>query len=369
MPLRILHVSDDPLPDARVEKMAYLSKRKGWETFFAGPACNGFALGENVFDSVSLIFLSRHQRLGMRLGFLPYFQWVKRKLKKAISLVRPDIIHAHNVFSAKMACDSGYSFVFDDHEFFSLEKRSDTETGDLSDRTVGKYESWLWSRWEHDVSSEAPVITVSDGIADAYKNLGANVFVVPNYPSIYESSKAYFPEEKNHAFTAVYLGDDISTCRRPYRDMRGVINVFKELASINLVVIGDKNLHSEDPISSTGYIHHLKLYDVMSRFHVGLLPWKRHWFHEFANPNKPYMYAHASLAVIVTSSLQNVVKAFEGRARTIDDFSELKDVLLEFSQNVEATIKEGKNNKRYASDNFVFERYESKVMEAYKKAV
>ena len=189
--LKVLHVSDDPLPDARIERMAYLSKMKGWETFFAGPLRNGFALGDDVLDGVHPIPWNRY----VRLGFLPHFQWVKRKLVKTIKLVRPDVIHAHNVFAAKMVQDLGHPFVFDDHELVSMEKRSDVAFGDLSDRTAGKYEAWLWGRWERELSLKAPVITVSDGIAEFYGKLGADVFTVPNYPSLYELSRAHFSEE------------------------------------------------------------------------------------------------------------------------------------------------------------------------------
>jgi hypothetical protein len=360
---KVLHVSDNPLPDARVEKMAYLSKKKGCETFFAGPLCNSFALSENVFDRTYCV--PRNPRA--RLGLPPNFQWVKRRLQRIIKSVMPDVIHAHNVFSAKMVCNSGYPFVFDDHEHVSLEKKSDTELGDLSDQTVGRYETWLWSRWEHELSSKVPIITVSDSIAEFYAKLRANVFTVPNYPSLFELSKAHFSEERSRFFTAVYLGNDVASSHKPYRDVKGIVNVFKEL-NFRFVVIGDKALSSEGSILSKGYINHSKLYDVISIFHVVLLPWKKHWFHKYANPNKPYIYAHSGLVTIVTSSMQNVIRAFNGRARTIENLSDLKEVLSELSQDVEGTIREGRNIKQFACDNLFFERYENKVMEAYEKA-
>jgi len=363
--LRVLHVSDNSLPDARVEKMAYLSKKRDWETFFAGPGFDSFSLGESVFDGLFFMPWNRY----VRLGFPPYFQWVKRKLKKIINMVKPDVIHAHDVFSAKMVCDLGYPFVFDDHEFASLEKKSDVEweRNDLSDRTVGRYEVWRWSRWERELSLRAPVITVSHDIAEFYAKLGAKVFTVPNYPSLFELSKVHLSKEKNESFTAVYLGNDISASHSPYRDVKGIINVFEELG-FRLVVIGDTKLSSKGMIVSKDYIPHLRLYDVMSQYHVGLLPWKKHWFHKYANPNKPYMYAHSGMVVVVTSSLRNVVRAFEGRARTIEDYSDLKEILLELSQGMDAVLKEGKDNREYALNNLVFECYEREVMEAYKNA-
>jgi len=361
--LRVLHVSDDPLPDARVEKMAYLSKKMGCETFFAGPLRDGFALPERVFDEMHFVRWNRY----VRLGLPPHYQWVRRRLQKAIRSVRPDIIHAHNVFSARMVHDLGYPFVYDDHELVSMEKLSDVAQGVLYDRAVGKYEAWLWSRWEHQLSSRAPVITVSDGIARFYARWGASVFTVPNFPSLVEVSRAHLSEEKSNLFSVVYLGDDITASHKPYRDVRGIVDIFRG-TDLRLAVIGDRNLRSEGPVLSRGYIEHSNLYDVISGYHVGLLPWKKHWFHRYANPNKPYIYAHSGVVVVATSSLQNVVEAFEGRARTIENFTDLKELLLELSRDVEGTIREGEDTRTYALNNLLFEHYESNVIEAYKKA-
>jgi len=363
--LKVLHISDNSLPDSRVEKMAYLSRKRDWATFFAGPGFSYFALGGNVFDSLFFVPWDRYTRL----GFPPYFFWIKRKVKKIVDYVKPDVIHAHNIFAAKMICDMGYPFVFDDHELASMEKKStvDWELNDLSDRTVGRYEVWNWSRWERKLSLEAPVITVSDGIAEYYTKLGARTFVVPNYPSAFELSNARLHEEKDKIFTVVYLGSDISAPLGPYRDVRGITDVFKELG-IRLVVIGDVRLSSNGVVVSENYIPHLGLYHAMSKYHVGLLPWKKHWFHRYANPNKPYMYTHSGMVVIVTASLRNVIMALGKRARTIEDYSDLKETLLGLSQDVSPVLTEGENNKKFAGKYLLLDRYEDQVVEAYKNA-
>ena len=363
--MKVLHVIDTSLPDARVEKMAYLSKKRGWDTFFAGPAYNSFALGENVFTSLHIIPWNRYARLGIQ----PYFYSIKRKLRRIVSREKPDIIHAHNIFSAKMICDLGFPFVFDDHELVSLEKKSDVEWGrsGIADGVSGRYEVWRWSTWEREVSLRAPIVTVSDSIAEFYRSYGDKVFVMPNYPSLFELSKTRVSKEKDETFTAVYLGNDISTSFRPYRNIKGLAKVFKG-SSIRLVVIGDVKLSSKGMIISKGYIPHLRLYDVMSKYHVGLLPWKKHWFHKYANPNKPYIYCHAGMIVLVTSSLQNVVEALDGRAKIIEDYTDLKETLVRLSQDIDMVLKEGKDNKEYAQNHLVFEHYEKNVMEAYKNA-
>lgn len=363
---KVLHVSDAPLPDERVERMAYLSKKKNWKTFFAGPGFSDFALGNRVFEDLYYVPWNSYARIGLE----PHFHWVRRKLKKIVDMIKPDIIHAHNLFSAKMICNFGHSFVFDDHELASFERRSDVEWehSSLVDKIAGRYEVWRWGIWEREISSIVTVITVSESIAEHYHDLGAKTYIVPNYPSEYELSKANFSGKKDKKFTAMYLGKDISSSPRPYRDVSRIVDVFKEVG-IRFVVIGDTKLHSGGPIISLGYIPHMKLYNMMSRYHVGLLPWKKHWFHKYANPNKPYMYAHSGMVVVVTSSLRNVVRAFDGKVRTIEDYSDLKETLLRLSQDMDMVLKEGKDNKEYALNNLVFERHENELMEAYKKAV
>ena len=363
--MKVVHVSDYPLPDVRVERMAYLSNKKGWKVFFAGPSANSFALGENIFHRVYRLPWTRFARLGLQ----PHYGWVRRKLKKIISGIEPDIIHAHNVFSAKMVLSLGYPFVFDDHELVSMEKKSDIGFGDLGDRIAARYERWLWGRWERELAEGAPIVTVSDGIAEHYADQLADVYVVPNYPSLFELGKAHLAEEKELSFTAAYLGKpgDIGSSHRPYRDVQGLLDIFKEL-NLRLVVIGDRSLPSEGPVLSKGFIHHSRLYDVISKFHVGLLPWKKHWFHKYANPNKPYIYAHSGVVVIATSSLRNVIKALGGTARAIDDFSDLKAVLLELSQDLRRTTEEGNNTRMFALGNLCLDHFDNELMDAYKKA-
>lgn len=119
--MKILHVSDTPLPDVRIEKMAYTARRKGWETYFVGPPSAGFALGESSFREVlDVVPWNKWARLGIH----PHYYWVKRKLAKTIASVKPDLVHAHNIFCAKMISELNIPFVFDDHEFYSMEKKA-----------------------------------------------------------------------------------------------------------------------------------------------------------------------------------------------------------------------------------------------------
>ena len=45
-----------------------------------------------------------------------YWESVKRKLAKVLDETRPDIVHAHNIFSARMISEFQVPFVYDDHQ-------------------------------------------------------------------------------------------------------------------------------------------------------------------------------------------------------------------------------------------------------------
>jgi hypothetical protein len=111
--MRILHLLDAPLPQWRTEKCAISAKKNGHSVFFGGPKNLKY---QSIFDKTLEIKWTPSAR-----HLFPY-QWniVKKQMKRVIDEVRPDIIHAHNIFSAKMAMEIGeYPLVYNDHEFWS----------------------------------------------------------------------------------------------------------------------------------------------------------------------------------------------------------------------------------------------------------
>ena len=113
--MRILHLSDSSLPDWRIEKAAISSKNRGYEVYFAGKKISPNY--QSIFEKNFVInWTSR-----ARNKFPVYWSNLKKQMKKIIAEVRPDIIHAHNVFSAKMAKEiDSYPVVYDNHEYWSI---------------------------------------------------------------------------------------------------------------------------------------------------------------------------------------------------------------------------------------------------------
>ena len=112
--MRILHLSDGSLPDWRIEKAAISSKNKGYEVYFAGKKVSESY--KSIFDKNLVIYWNSRTRN----KFPVYWYGLKKQMKRIIDEVRPDIIHAHNVFSAKMAKEiDTYPVVYDNHEYWS----------------------------------------------------------------------------------------------------------------------------------------------------------------------------------------------------------------------------------------------------------
>ena len=113
--MRILHVSHDGLPDWRVEKSALTSSNHGHDVFFAGKKASENYRKDRVFKKIYEIDWTAKAIYGV-----PYYWHAARnQLSKILKQVRPDVVHAHNLFSAKLAQDLGEHFVYDDHESWS----------------------------------------------------------------------------------------------------------------------------------------------------------------------------------------------------------------------------------------------------------
>jgi hypothetical protein len=56
-----------------------------------------------------------------------YWRPIKKQLEKVLKETRPDVIHAHNIFSAKMVPEFGILFVYDGHEYWPIHVKRQSE--------------------------------------------------------------------------------------------------------------------------------------------------------------------------------------------------------------------------------------------------
>ena len=111
-------MSHEGLPDWRVEKSAISASKLGHEVIFAGRK-SPVSYDRKIFLKIYEVNWTAKARLGIPF----YWRTVKKQIEKLIRDVKPDIVHAHNIFSAKMISEFGVPFVYDDHEYWSRSSR------------------------------------------------------------------------------------------------------------------------------------------------------------------------------------------------------------------------------------------------------
>jgi len=378
--LKILHLSHEGLPDWRIEKSAITATKNGHQVIFCGRGSN---YKPSIFQKVYRINWNAKARLGIPI----YWRSVKRQLAKVLDETRPDIVHAHNIFSARMISEFKIPFVYDDHEFWSASSRLLNEMKsnlNHKDKPMGLHHNFLeltmgtrrkilnhyaiklWTKWEKEIVSSTPTITVSETISDEMRKLGTSkLFVVPNFPLLSETG--YIAGPKYHpTLSSVYAGSDgLNIDSYPHRNMTGFTDLFEYNEIGTLTILGWKN-NSTDKVRYKGYLSRQDMFDEMSQHSVGILPWRRHWAHSFVNPNKPYEYIHSGIFVMCSSSVQSVIRTLQDHCSVFEDYDQLVSQLLYFEGHLELLFKKRQESFRFARANIIWEKYEKNILEAYR---
>lgn len=377
--MRILHLSDDGLPDWRVEKSALTGKKAGHEVYFGGRLDN---------NAKSTIFSEIHRinwTAGAMVGIPYYYHRVKRQIEKLVKQLGPDIIHSHNIGSAKISHDLGLPAVFDDHEYFGMLSRVNAENIKLQntqnlksgfDRIkqnmkvsfISQQSISNWTNWEKELVLSVPTITVSEQIANELREVAdgktKEIIVVPNFPLETEIS---FKEPQDHVhLSSVYAGGDSKHKQVTNRDISGLTNLFADNDIGNLTIIGWERAESSEKYKATGFLPRDRMFSEMIQNSIGLIPWKKHWSHPFLNPNKAYEYAHAGLFVMLTSDLRSVVSTLEDNCLTFEDYDDLASKLEYLRSNTDELYERRLKIFNYARKNLFWEKHEQKIMDAYK---
>ncbi len=301
---------------------------------------------------------------------------VQRRFNDFVRIVKPDLIHAHNVIAAKAAEESGVPMVYDDHEFWSMWMKA--ELGNWPRDFLAHprkarasitrlYAARLWTRWESEIVPVVPTIAVCDATARAHEKNGGHVFVVPNLPSTLEINSIPPPRLKGAPLSTAIVGNDFSSPMKT-RESWGVLDLFANNLLGELLVIGETLPISSRNVRSMGFVEHLAMLRELTLHHIGLIPWKPHWFHKFYSPNKAYEYMHAGLIPVFPSGLQQVVDYSRGMGYAFSNYEELRQILTSLSNNV-SNLQDSRNNiQGYARRELCWERFEKRIFEAYSQA-
>ena len=381
--MKILHLSTEGLPDWRIEKSALTALNKGHKVVFAGSK-SPFKYNRNTFSKIYEVIWTAKARY----GFPYYWHMVKKQIYQIIKEVLPDIVHAHNIFSAKMMLEFDIPFVYDDHEFWSRHSQLLLEMDKLNEiqaekvslnetirgvrrrvkrKIINRHVNRLWAKWERELVSSVPTITVSNEIANKLRVIGNSnkIFVVHNFPMKFEVGGLGNPRQHDQ-LSSVYAGSDGHNKKKyPSRNIDGLTDIFTNNNVGDLTIIGWNGEFSEK-IKYTGFLDRNDMYEVMSNNSIGLIPFKKHWSHEYINPNKAYEYAHAGLLVMCTNSFKEIKSVLKEHCVTFDDYEEMKEELLYFKNNMDELYYKRINLFEYARNNLIWELNEKQILEAYK---
>jgi hypothetical protein len=378
--LKILHLSHESLPDWRIEKAAISALNNSHEVAFAGIYPKDY--NNDTFSEIfSMVWTAK-----ARFGIPFYWRSVKKQLAKIIREARPDIVHAHNLFSAKMISEFDIPFVYDDHEYWPIQARLLKEIGNLpaSEKTeavqsvfdlpkrirrnfINNYAVKLWTKWESEVVSSHPTITVSSKIAEEMKTTAGNtgkIFVVPNYPL--RAEVGIFTKPLPHPrLSCTYAGGDAHNKEKyPHLNREGLPELFGNHDIGDLTIIGSEGYSSEN-VRYVGYLKRDSMYMEMSNHSIGLVPFKQHWSHAYLNPNKAYEYAHAGLYVMCTSSLTTIRESLKDYGSTFEGYETLVPQLGYFKSNPDVLYNKRLRIFEFAQANLIWEKNEQDIFRAY----
>ena len=390
--LRILHLSDYALPDWRIEKTAISALNRNYKVFFAGlPSHTSNSIFSKVYE---INWTPRARR-----GFPYYWYCVKKQLKKIVREARPDIVHAHNVFSAKMVSEIDIPFVYDDHEYWpsyvrrqiesynsSLEQSSGNNVRPkrIMQKTILSLLNYrflkLGIKWEKQLVSSTPTLTVSESIATELRQLGSTskVFITPNFPMKNEI-KDIQPPKFHKELTSVYAGiEPKNNAKIAHRNMEGFGDIFNRYDDVGtLTMIGIEEPSYNTPSSSNptnpriaykGYLPRHMMYQEMQNSSIGIVPFRKHWSHKYISPNKAYEYAHAGLVVLCTSSLVPIKNILRDYCLTFEHYDDMISQLRDSRDNMEKIYEKRIGVYQFAKENLLWENFEQNIFDAYRAA-
>jgi hypothetical protein len=373
--MRILHLSDSSLPDWRIEKSAYSSKRRGDEVYFGGNNPFGH---KSIFNNVYNVNWSSKSRN----KFPFYWNSVKKQIYNIIKQVKPDIIHAHNIFSAAVVKEiDDYPLVYDNHEYWTMYTKTQIETfghpkkqgnnalkqltQTLFRNRINNRFARIWSKSEKELVEEKPTITVSNSIVEDLLKIGKKIYLVPNFPTFKEVEP--IPEPTCHESTSsVYAGvESKGRFTVSHRNIDGLFSIFENSNIGRLFVLGWSD-NSSNRVIFRGYLNKNKMYQEMQNHSIGLIPFKKHWFHQYSSPNKAYEYAHAGLFVLNTLGLKSITETLQEHCMQFENYSDLETKIGELFEDLNKLHKKRLKAYRFARNHLLWEHFERNIFDSYK---
>jgi hypothetical protein len=266
--------------------------------------------------------------------------FVERRWINRIKNLHPDIVHAHNVVVARFMLRINIPTVYDDHEYWSklyVPYYHRKFPKDILSKPI----TFLMPLWERRLLKRFPTLTVTDTIAKDYRRMCKWVGVTKNVPYRWEVENLPMNRTRKGI---VYVGNDFSRPSwHPLRNMAGLRDV------LDFEII-------------TG-LPHQEMLTQLTRFEVGITPWRMLPVHKYVGPNKNYEYLHAGLQVVTNRLIKENVFPTDPYVSSYTDYSDIRQIIL----NLESY--ECEEIMKYAREKYVWDRQEEAIQEAYEIAL
>jgi glycosyltransferase involved in cell wall biosynthesis len=379
----------------RAEKSAISALKLGHDLFYCGPGIN----------NKSKTFIKTYEinwAPGARMGLPYYWHSVKKQVGRILKEVKPDIVHANNIFAAKMISEFKVPFIYDAHEYWSLYVKTQVQShnslnnsaqarNSLNEMVLRKlalfrkpkrvirglsrrlksfsivhtdYAS-LVLRWEKEIVSSAPTIVTTELVAKELRttNNSKSVFTVPNFPNVGEIKD--FPKPEIHReLSSTFAG--MGSIKAAHKNMEGLTDLFEkhDIGTVN--IIGMEGGTSQK-VRFMGFLPTRQaMYNEMFNHSIGLIPFKRHWIHPYVSLSKAYEYAHAGLFVLCTSSYETIIEDLKEGCAPFYDYEEMSSKLVYLKDNLEELYSKRQNMYQFARQNLIWEKYEKNLFDAYR---
>ncbi len=370
---KILFVSEDNLPDIRIEKMINTLSNMGEEIHFIGDY-KGFT-GIKLYKKPIIHRVKWDRKTNLLIP--PYYIWVKKKVEKIIEEIKPDLIIAENLIAAYMLDELKQDFIFDYHEVWSLLLRYISPPTLLRRLTYLRRKK-IYPKLEEKILPKYPLITISDNAAKYFKEeYGVARFtVVKNYPSKLEVKDILFNEIECSTKQFIYVGRDfVFFDGQQYRDLRPTVSILDKLWSsykrFKIKLVGTSKANREY-VEALGWIKHIDLYKILAIIHYGILTYKPSPPQYLVNPNKPYMYGHSGVIPLITGSIEEIVNDLGGYSIIIDPENYINSLEEKYREAIETDCETiNKMRKRiysYCREKLVWENQERKILSFIKSS-
>jgi glycosyltransferase involved in cell wall biosynthesis len=379
--MKVLHISHLGLPDWRIEKSAITGINHGYHVFFAGNLLqNDYVNESKIFEKIYKIewpntnYPKKQLFPFILFGKTSIWNSIKKRIKEILEEIRPDIVHAHNLHSAKLISEFDVPMIYNDHEYWSIYIKRMYEPKFLKDNKYSsKKKNFLfnriinvWSNWESDIVSKYPtIVTSKTTLKEMEQKYSKEIFLLPNFPMKNETSISQVPMFHDE-LNSVYAGIESLTRVPAHRNITGLEQVFNENDIGKLILIGRTNFQPSEKVICKGLLLRNDMYNEMAKCSIGLLPMKKIWSHRYINPNKTFEYAHAGLYVVCTSSFSDVVETLDNNCTKFENYDDLVNHLLYFKNNKDDLYKKRIKIFKFAKEHLLWEKYEENIIKAYK---